>query len=82
MGNNFVKSVDDYSGAAEPPIRKNGSHLSRPREPPIYSSFVWSNSACCCRAGFHKPVRASRLPTSSLEAHTMLRTAVSGFIQP
>ncbi|WP_366513322.1 FISUMP domain-containing protein [Fibrobacter sp.] len=63
---------DDYSGAAEPPVRKNGSHHSRPREPPIYSSFVWSNSACCCRAGFHKPVRASRLPTSSLEAHAML----------
>ena len=62
----------DYSGAAEPPVRKNGSHHSRPREPPIYSSFVWSNSACCCRAGFHKPVRASRLPTSSLEAHAML----------
>ena len=61
----------DYSGAAEPPVRKNGSHHSRPREPPIYSSFVWSNSACCCRAGFHKPVRASRLPTSSLEAHAM-----------
>ena len=65
-------AFNDYSGAAEPPVRKNGSHHSRPREPPIYSSFVWSNSACCCRAGFHKPVRASRLPTSSLEAHAML----------
>ncbi|WP_458450426.1 hypothetical protein, partial [Fibrobacter sp.] len=51
-----LKPNGDYSGAAEPPVRKNGSHHSRPREPPIYSSFVWSNSACCCRAGFHKPV--------------------------